>query len=88
MKFLYFFLFLYSWIRIRIQQLKLMRIHTDPDSKPGSDLTVHCTVITVTSNESAFWSYFTKKGKNNLHHPHTTVFVKEKLHKLAHLCMR
>jgi hypothetical protein len=26
--------FLPSWIRIRIQQLKLMRIHADPDPQP------------------------------------------------------
>jgi hypothetical protein len=38
MKILDFFLFcgsfLPSWIRIRIQQLKLMRIHADPDPDP------------------------------------------------------
>jgi hypothetical protein len=26
--------FLPSWIRIRIQQIKLMRIHADPDTDP------------------------------------------------------
>jgi hypothetical protein len=38
MKILYFFLYLWvllpSWIRIRIQQLKLMRIQVDPDPQP------------------------------------------------------
>jgi hypothetical protein len=30
-----------SWIRIRIQQLKLMRIHADPDPKPWFHHPVH-----------------------------------------------
>jgi hypothetical protein len=32
--FLFFGSFFPSWIRIRIQQLKLMRIHADPDTDP------------------------------------------------------
>jgi hypothetical protein len=32
--------FLPSWIRIRIQQFKLMRIHADPDPQPWAPVSV------------------------------------------------
>ncbi len=37
--------FLPSWIRIRIQQLKLMRIHEDPDSQPWSIFVISLTIF-------------------------------------------
>jgi hypothetical protein len=48
MKILYFFYicgsFFPSWIRIRIQQLKLMRIHADPDPSLDVCEIVECTL--------------------------------------------
>jgi hypothetical protein len=59
MKFWTFFYFcgsfLPSWIRIRIQQLKLMRIHADPDPDPKPWFSMLAKINAWNKGEQAFF---------------------------------